>query len=310
MTHPERPARGLAVISVSALSTQSGAATGSLAFGTLGPLGVVAARQIVAALVLLVLTRPRVHRLTREQWPPIVLLAVLFASMNSSLYAAVERVGLGTAVTIEFLGPLAVALLSSRRWRDAVCATLALAGIVLLTRPGPSSDLIGLGLAVLAGASWAGYIMANRAVGRLVPGVQGTAVAMTLSAVGLLPVAAIIIWQERPPVEAYLFAAAAGLFASAVPYTLDLIVLRRISPVVFGLGMSLHPVFAALIGAVALHQHLPALAWTGIGLVAVSNALTLIGARPPRHVQRRRIALPPRRRRHRRSAGANHPGTG
>lgn len=271
-----RALRGLAMISTSALSTQSGAAVGSLAFSTLTPVGVVAARQLVAALVLLPMTRPKVWRFTRAQWAPVALLAFFFAGMNTALYAAVDRVGLGMAVTIEFLGPLAVALLSGRRWRDAGCAALALAGVVVLTRPGPSSDLLGLGFAVVAAACWAGYILTNRVVGSRLPGVQGTAVATSLSACVMVPIAAVIVWHAQPPAEAFLFAAVAGVLATAVPYSLDLIVLRRISPVVFGLGMSLHPFFAALIGFVALSEDLPLVSWTGIGLVVLSNVFTIL----------------------------------
>lgn len=282
-----RTLRGFAVISTSALSTQSGAAVGSLAFSTMTPVGVVAVRQLVAALVLLPMTRPRVWQFTRSQWWPLGLLAFFFAGMNTALYAAVERVGLGMAVTIEFLGPLAVALISGRRPRDAVCAALALSGVVLLTRPGPTSDLLGLSFAVIAAVCWAGYIVTNRVVGQRLPGVQGTAVATTLSACVTVPIAALIVWQAQPPAQAFLFAAVAGILATAVPYSLDLIVLRRISPVVFGLGMSMHPFFAALIGLVALSEDLPLIAWAGIGLVILSNVLTIISDQPHRTYRRR-----------------------
>lgn len=279
-TSGTRTLRGFAMISTSALSTQSGAAVGSLAFSTMTPVGVVAARQLVASLVLLPMTRPKVWQFTRSQWWPLALLAVFFAGMNTTLYAAVDRIGLGMAVTIEFLGPLAVALLAGRRPRDSVCAALALAGVVLLTRPGPTSDLLGLSFAVIAAVCWAGYILTNRLVGQRLPGVQGTAVATTMSACVMVPIAAVIVWQAQPPAEAFLFAAVAGILATAVPYSLDLIVLRRISPVVFGLGMSMHPFFAALIGLVALSEDLPLIAWAGIGLVILSNVLTIISNQP------------------------------
>lgn len=123
-TSETRTLRGFAVISASALSTQSGAAVGSLAFSTMTPVGVVAVRQLVASLVLLPTTRPRVWQFTGSQWWPLALLALLFAGMNTALYAAVDRVGLGMAVTIEFLGPLAVALVSGRRPRDAALSLI------------------------------------------------------------------------------------------------------------------------------------------------------------------------------------------
>ena len=292
-TSETRTLRGFAVISASALSTQSGAAIGSLAFSTMTPVGVVAVRQLVASLVLLPMTRPRLWQFTGSQWWPLALLALFFAGMNTALYAAVDRVGLGMAVTIEFLGPLAVALISGRRPRDAACAALALSGVVLLTQPGPTSDVLGLSFAVIAAVCWAGYILTNRVVGRRLPGVQGTAVATALSACVTVPIAAVIVWQAQPPAQAFLFAAAAGILATAVPYCLDLIVLRRISPVVFGLGMSMHPFFAALIGLVALSEDLPLIAWAGIGLVILSNVLTIISdQRRHRRRGRRRPARP------------------
>ena len=278
-----RPARGLAVIAASAFSSQSGAAVGAQAFDTLTPVGVVAGRQLVASLVMGLITRPRFWRYRRSQWVPVVLLAIFFAGMNTLLYAAVARIGLGMAVTIEFLGPLAVALFFSRGAgrgiRGLICAVLAMTGVVLLARPGPTSDFLGLSMALLAGVCWAGYIVTNRVVGRRVPGVEGTAVATMLSAAGMLPVEAVIIWHFQPPWYAYVFALIAGVLSSAVPYTLDLIVLRHVSPVIFGLGMSLHPLFAAMIGAVFLHEDLPLLAWGGVLLVAAANAIALF--RPP-----------------------------
>lgn len=279
----DRPGRGLAVIAASAFSSQSGAAVGAQAFDTLTPVGVVAGRQLVASVVMGLLTRPRFWRYRRNQWMPVVLLAVFFAGMNTLLYAAVARIGLGMAVTIEFLGPLTVALFFSRGagrgLRGALCAVLAMGGVVLLARPGPTSDFLGLGMALLAGVCWGGYILTNRVVGQRVPGVEGTAVATMLSAAGMLPVAAVLIWHFQPPWQAYVFAIIAGVLSSAVPYTLDLIVLRHVSPVIFGLGMSLHPLFAALIGAVFLREDLPLIAWAGVLLVAAANALSLF--RPP-----------------------------
>ncbi|GGE63492.1 EamA family transporter [Nesterenkonia cremea] len=111
--------------------------------------------------------------------------------------------------------------------------------------------------------------------------------ATTLSACVTVPIAALIVWQAQPPAQAFLFAAVAGILATAVPYSLDLIVLRRISPVVFGLGMSMHPFFAALIGLVALSEDLPLIAWAGIGLVILSNVLTIISDQPHRTYRRR-----------------------
>lgn len=272
-----RPGRGLAVISTSAMSTQTGAAVGSFAFPTLGPLGVVAVRQMAAAILLCTIARPRLRSFTGPQWRSVALLAFFFAAMNAALYTALERIGLGTAVTIEFLGPLGVAMWSSRRPRDIVAAGLALAGVVLLTRPSPTTDFLGIGIAAFAGVCWAGYILTNRVVGARVQGVQGTAAATILSSLGMLPILVTIIWHAQPPIEAYFFAAVAGLLSTAVPYALDLIVLRHISPLIFGVGMSLNPLFAAIIGLLLLQEELPLIAWAGVLIVVLSNGLTLTG---------------------------------
>lgn len=155
----------------SGLSNQTGAAIGSLAFPVLGPVGVVAARQYVAAIVLLTVGRPHLRSFTWRQWWPVLLLALVFGTMNLSLYSAIDRIGLGLAVTLEFLGPLSIALVASRRRADACCAVIAAAGVVTLMRPQPSADYVGMGLGLLAAVCWASYILLNRTVGRRVAGV-------------------------------------------------------------------------------------------------------------------------------------------
>jgi inner membrane transporter RhtA len=134
----------------SALSNQFGAVTGALAFGMIGPVGVVAVRQWIAAITLLAAGRPQWRSFTWAQWWPVLLLAVVYGTMNLSLYSAIGRLGLGLAMTLEFLGPLAVALVTSRRRPDLMCALVAGAGVVVLTRPRPATDYLGIGL----GAYW------------------------------------------------------------------------------------------------------------------------------------------------------------
>src|ERR1700759_2382993 len=153
---------GIALMTGSAASNQLGAATAALAFPGLGPLGVVAVRQWVAAIVLLSLQRPRLGTFTARQWRPVLALALIFATMNLSLYVAIDRIGLGLAVTLEFLGPLSVALLASRRPRDFVGALVAGAAVVVLARPQPSTNYLGIALGLLAAVCWACYILVNR----------------------------------------------------------------------------------------------------------------------------------------------------
>src|ERR1700733_12394220 len=150
MTSPGRQqAAGMALMTGSALANQAGAATAALAFPALGPAGGGAVGRGVAGGVLGAVGRPRVRSFTWAQWWPVLALAVVFATMNLSLYTAIDRLGLGLAVTLEFLGPLAVALATSRRRADLACALVAGAGVVALTRPRPTTDYVGIGLGLL-----------------------------------------------------------------------------------------------------------------------------------------------------------------
>lgn len=275
---PERARlAGVATMVGSGLSNQIGAATGSLAFPVLGPLGVVAIRQYVAAVVLIAVARPRPRTFTWRQWWPVLLLALVFGTMNLSLYSAIDRIGLGLAVTLEFLGPLTIALAASRRRADACWAVMAAAGVVTLMRPRPSADYLGMGLAVLAAVCWASYILLNRTVGRRIPGAQGSAAAAGLSALMFLPVGIVLAVRQPPTAAAVGCAVAAGVLSSAVPYLADLFTLRRVPAQAFGLFMSVNPVLAALVGWTVLGQRLGWIEWAGIGAVVVANALSIMG---------------------------------
>ncbi|WP_408990425.1 EamA family transporter [Streptomyces shenzhenensis] len=259
----------------SGLSNQAGAAVGSLAFPVLGPLGVVAVRQYVAALVLVAVGRPRPRDFTWRQWWPVLLLAVVFGTMNLTLYTAIDRVGLGLAVTLEFLGPLTVALAASRRRLDAGCALLAAAGVVVLMRPRPSADYAGMAPGLVAAGCWAAYILLNREVGHRIPGAQGPAAAAGVSALVFLPVGAVVAVRHPPTAGALLCAVVAGALSSAVPYLADLLTLRKVPAQTFGLFMSVNPVLAAAVGWVVLGQSLGAPEWAGMGAVVAANAVSL-----------------------------------
>jgi len=226
----------------SGLSTQIGAALGSLAFPVLGPAGVVAVRQYVAAAILLAVARPRLRSFTRDRWWPVLLLALVFGVMNLSLYTAIARVGLGLAVTLEFLGPLAIALAGTRRRIDLACAAIAATGVIALMRPRPTTDYLGICAGLLAAACWASYILLNRIVGQRIPGAQGSAAAAGISAVAFLPVGIAVMTSHAPTATALLHAIAAGVMSSAVPFGADLYTLRRVPARAFGLFMSVNPV--------------------------------------------------------------------
>jgi len=272
---PSGQLTGIALMTGSALSNQLGAATAALAFPALGPAGVVAIRQWVAGAVLLSSVRPRFRAFTRRQWGPVVALALIFATMNLSLYQAVDRIGLGLAVTLEFLGPLSVALLASRRVIDLGCALIAGAAVVVLARPQPTTDYAGIGLALLAAACWAGYILVNRVVGERLPGSQGPAAAATLSALLYVPVGIWVLASHPLTAVALGRAATAGVLCSALPMVIDLLALRRVAARFYGVFMSINPVFAALVGLVVLGQSLQPVDWLAITAIVAANALAL-----------------------------------
>ena len=277
--HPPSLLRGTGIMFASALSNQVGAALGSRAFDGIGPAGVVAVRQLVAAAVLLPVARPPLRRMTWPQWWPVLLLAGVFGSMNLSLYTAIDRLGLGLAVTLEFLGPLAVALAGSRSRSDLLLAAAAGTGVYVLVLPGPSSDWLGLGSGLVAAACWAGYIVLNRVAGARLPGLQAPAVAALLCALGYLPVLVVLAADGRFTLTALGYAVVAGVLASVVPYAADLTALRFVPARFFGVFMSVHPVLAALVGVVLLGQLLDLHEWTGIAVVVLTNAaaITLSG---------------------------------
>jgi inner membrane transporter RhtA len=287
--------RGIGIMLGSALSNQVGAALGAHAFGALGPPGVVAIRQVVAAAVLLPSARPPLRRMTWAQWWPVLLLAVVFGCMNLSLYTAIDRLGLGLAVTLEFLGPLAVALAGSRSRRDLLIAAAAAVGVYVLVLPGPSSDYVGIGVGVLGGACWAAYIVLNRVAGGRLPGLQAPAVGTGLCALAYLPVLVLIAADGRLTPAALGYAVAAGVLASVVPYAADLIALRFVPARFFGVFMSVHPVLAALVGTVLLGQLLGAHEWIGIAVVVLANAAAVAPSASGPAGYRRSTRMPARK---------------
>ncbi|MFP3986100.1 EamA family transporter [Streptomyces sp. E11-3] len=265
----------MALMVGSGLSNQAGASVAALAFPVLGPVGVVAVRQWVAAVVLLSAGRPKLRAFTAAQWRPVLGLALVFAIMNLTLYTAIDRIGLGLAVTLEFLGPLAVALAGSRRRIDLVCALVAAAAVMVLTRPQPSTDYLGIGLALLAAVCWGCYILLNRTVGERLPGLQGSAAAAAVSGLLYLPVGAVVLWLHMPTAGALLCALAAGVLSSAVPFLSDLLALRRVPAGFFGIFMSVNPVFAALIGMLVLGERLDPASWLAIAAIVTANTVAV-----------------------------------
>jgi inner membrane transporter RhtA len=269
---------GVVTMLAGAAGSQTGAALGAHAFAAIGPAGVVAIRQLVAAAVLVPVARPPLRRFTWAQWWPVLLLALVFGVMNLSLYTAVDRVGLGLAVTLEFLGPLAVGLAGSRTRADLLCGLLAGAGVYVLVLPGPAGDYLGVGLGLLAAGCWAAYILLNRLAGKRIPGLAAPAAATLLSALAYLPVAAFLLAGGRLDARSLLYAIGAGVLSSVLPYAADLVALRRVPAPFFGVFMSIHPVLAALAGLLLLDQSLTPHEWLGIATIVTANAAAMRAA--------------------------------
>jgi inner membrane transporter RhtA len=293
---------GLALMFSSGLSCQFGAATATMAFPVLGPVGVVAIRQWVAGAVLLTIGRPRLRSFSWRQWWPVLSLAVVFATMNLSLYVAIDRIGLGLAVALEFLGPLAVALAATRRFVDLACALAVAAAVAVVARPQPTTDYVGIGLGVLAATCWACYILLNKIIGSRIPGAQGPAAAAGISAVLYVPVGIWVLSTHPVTIRALGFAATAGVLSSALPFLADMLALRRVATGFFGVFMSVNPVLAALIGLLVLGQHLQWEEWLAIVVIVGANAISVgTAARSVRSRDSARIRPGLR-------AGADHPG--
>lgn len=252
-------------------SVQAGAAVATRMFPAVGPGGAVFLRLAFSALLLAAVAKPRLRTAARSDLATAIGFGVVLAAMNLSFYLAIDRVPLGVAVTIEFLGPLGVAVAGSRRGLDLIWVGLAAAGVILLAHGGGRIDLAGLGLAAIAGACWAGYILLSQRVGRIFPGAAGLTVALTVGALLVAPYGLVVggIALGRPAVLAR--GAGVAVLSSAVPYTLELAALRRLRASVFGILMSLEPAMAALSGAVLLGQRLTATDWAAVVAVMVAS---------------------------------------
>jgi inner membrane transporter RhtA len=268
------------------VSVQVGAALATTLFDELGPAGTVLLRVALAALVLAAIWRPAVGGTPRAALRDVAMFGLALAGMNLAFYAALDRIPLGIAVTLEFVGPLAVAILASRRRLDVAWAALAGCGIVLLSpAPGGSIDALGAGLALLAGGFWGAYILLSARVGRAFPGGTGLAMAMVVAAALLVPVG--VAGGGAELLEPRLVAVGFGvaMLSSAIPYSLELEALRRLAAGTFGVLMSLEPAVAALVGLIVLGQGLAAIELVAIGLVVVASAGALGTSSAPAPVE-------------------------
>jgi len=264
------------------VSINFGSSIAGLLIPIVGSVVVVAVRQIVTAAVVLPFYRPKRAELTwRRLWPALAL-GIVLATMNLSFYEAVGRLGLGTAATIEFLGPFALALVGSRRLLDVLCAFVVAAGVVLLTGTTGTIDPLGVVLALAAAASWAAYILLTRQVALRLPGLEGLSVASMVATAILLPVALVVVDYSRLDWPVIGMLAAAGVLSSAVPYSLDTFILRRIPPRLYAIITSFGPVVATVFGVIVLHERFTPVQLAGILIVCAAAAVTIATARPRR----------------------------
>jgi inner membrane transporter RhtA len=254
-------------------SVQFGAAVAKSLFDEVGPAGTVFLRVLLAALVLGVLFRPGLTGRPPAQWALILGFGFTLAAMNLSFYLALDRIPLGIAVTFEFVGPLGVAVATSRRRLDLAWVALAAAGILLLSDFG-SADLDGLGIALafLAGAFWAAYILLTARVGRAFQGGEGLALALLAGGVMLVPVGVADAGTDLLAPGVLLLGLVVAIMSSAFPYTLEMEALRRMPTGVFGVLMSLEPAMAALAGFVLLGEGLAGRELVAIVLVVAASA--------------------------------------
>jgi inner membrane transporter RhtA len=242
-----------------------------------GSFGTVALRLFFAAAVLVLLWRPSL-RLDRRTWTVVVAYGVVLGLMNLCFYLALARIPLGIAVTVEFLGPLGVALIGSRRWLDAFWALLAAAGVVLLMEGRGDLNLVGFLFALFAGAFWGLYILIGAALGRHTTQGNGLALGMVVAALIAVPFG--VVDSGTALTQPWVLVAGLGvaLLSSVIPYTMDLEALRRIPPRVFGILMSLEPAMAAVIGLVVLQESLHLSQWLAVLCVVAASAGATRGA--------------------------------
>jgi inner membrane transporter RhtA len=272
------PSTALVLLAVG--SVQIGAALAKSLFEELGPAGTVFLRVGLAAVLLTVLWRPRVRGLARADLRLVAAFGLALAGMNLSFYAALDRLPLGIAVTIEFVGPLGVAVALSRRRADLAWVLLAALGVLLLAEGGGDVDPLGVLLALTAGAFWAAYILLSSRVGRAFAGGQGLALAMVAGTAVLVPVGVADGGTSLLDPGLLALGAAVALLSSAIPYSLELEALRRLPERTFGILLSTEPAVAALAGFVILGERLAARELVAMGLVVVACVGAARAARP------------------------------
>lgn len=271
------PARPLFLVLTAIVSVQFGGALAATLVPEIGAGGSVTLRLVFATAILWAIARPRVRGHSRAAWLTVLGFGGALGLMNLAFYSSLAHLPIGVAVTVEFLGPLALATALSRRIRDLAAVAAAAVGVVLISEaletPFADVEWTGLGLAALAGACWAAYILASGRAGREFPQLEGLALAMAVALVVTLPfgLTSVPDWTAEPLAKGLGIA----VLSSVLPYSLELAALRSLSPRVFGILLSLEPAAAALAGLVVLGQRLATLQLVGMALVVLASALVM-----------------------------------
>ena len=278
---PPLPAVLIAIVSV-----QGGAALAKGLFPALGPDGTVGLRIGLSAAMLLVAFRPPLAKLTAAQWRAVLPFGLVLGVMNLVFYNAIARIPLGLAVTVEFIGPLGVAVFGSRKAVDVLWVVLAAAGIALITpwTGGSGVDPVGVLLALAAGGCWAAYIVLGGHLSRMLPGGAAVATGMLIAALAVVPFSVAVGGFANLTGGRFAAGIGVALLSSAIPYTLEMIALRAMPLRTFGILMSLEPAVAALAGLAFLGEILTLTQWLAVGLVIVASGgstLTSRQAAPP-----------------------------
>ncbi|MFB7264134.1 DMT family transporter [Streptomyces nojiriensis] len=267
----------VALVISAGISVQFGAALAVMIMPRAGAAGVVTLRLAAAALVLLLLCRPKVRGYSRSDWGTVLAFGVAMAGMNGLFYQSIDRIPLGPAVTLEVLGPLALSVIVSRRLVNVLWAGLALGGVVLLSGHGGgglgfgSLDPLGAAFALGAGAMWAAYIVFSARTGRRFPQADGLALAMAVAAVISLPLGIAEAGSALLVPSTLALGVGVAVLSSVLPYTLELLALRRMPAPTFAILMSLEPAIAAAAGFLVLNQAMSALDALAIALVIAAS---------------------------------------
>lgn len=272
-SHGRPAAPDIALILGSITSIQVSAAVATHMFDTVGALGATLTRNAIAAVVVFVLVRPALRGMSRRAWRAVIPYGIALGVMNGSFYLGLERVDLGTAVAIEFLGPLTVGAVFARRARDRAWVLVAAIGVLALTRPWSDAhaDPVGVAWLLVAASCWGAYIPLGGRAARELPGLQPVALALGIAAVIALVPGVVESGSDLLDPHVLLIGLVAATAGSVVPYSLEQLALRRVAPGVFGVLMALEPGVAALAGLVVLGQGLPALSVLGLALVVVAG---------------------------------------